>query len=213
MTFMRTLGVAALLATTAAFAQSPSAPTPPAPAGATVTPLPAAAPAPTVSLTNAHALAKPGDATAGATKAATCGACHRPRRQFERPAISQARRAARALHGAPARAVPDRESAAVAGHDGHGGIAGAAGHARYRRLFCDAEDPARGRRRHRDQVRPEPGQEVLPGGRGDLSWRRQRARDSSMHGVPPRPDVGAGATRARRIRTSAASMLPTFRRA
>jgi cytochrome c553 len=79
MTFMRTLGVAALLATTAAFAQSPPAPTTAAPAaGATVTPLAAAAPAPTVSLTNAHALAKPGDATAGATTAATCGACHGP---------------------------------------------------------------------------------------------------------------------------------------
>ena len=72
MTFKRILGVAALLATAAAFAQSPA----PAPAGATISPLPATPPAPVVSLTDAHALAKPGDAKVGQTKAAACGACH-----------------------------------------------------------------------------------------------------------------------------------------
>jgi len=85
MTFKRTLGVAALLATAVAFAQpQPAKPAPATPApsttapagGATVTPLPATAPAPTVSLTDAHALAKWGDAKAGQTKAAACGACH-----------------------------------------------------------------------------------------------------------------------------------------
>ncbi len=70
MTFKCILGVAALLATATAFAQAP------APAGASVTPLPATPPAPVVSLTDAHALAKPGDAKAGQIKAAACGACH-----------------------------------------------------------------------------------------------------------------------------------------
>ena len=72
MTFKRILGVAALLATTAAFAQAPA----PASAGATISPLPATPPAPVVSLTDAHAMAKPGDAKIGQTKAAACGACH-----------------------------------------------------------------------------------------------------------------------------------------
>lgn len=82
MTFKRTLGVIALLATAVVFAQSqPPQPaaaraTPIAPGSATVTPLPATAPAPTVSLTDAHALAKWGDAKVGQTKAAACGACH-----------------------------------------------------------------------------------------------------------------------------------------
>ena len=85
MTFKRTLGVAALLATAVAFAQpqpaQPASPaaaptTGPATGGATVTPLASTTPAPTGSLTDAHALAKPGDATAGQTKAAACGACH-----------------------------------------------------------------------------------------------------------------------------------------
>jgi cytochrome c553 len=87
MTFKRTLGVAALLATAVAIAQpqsakpapstsAPAATTAPAPGTATVTPLPASAPAPTVSLTDAHALAKWGDAKAGQVKAAACGACH-----------------------------------------------------------------------------------------------------------------------------------------
>jgi cytochrome c553 len=85
MTFKRTLGVAALLVTAVAFAQpQPAKPAPATPApsttaptgGATVTPLPAPAPAPTVSLTDAHALAKWGDAKAGQVKAAACGACH-----------------------------------------------------------------------------------------------------------------------------------------
>ena len=89
MTFKRTLGVAALLATGVAFAQPqpakpatamPAAATPlsavPTPSGVTVTPLPANEAAPTVSLTDAHALAKWGDAKVGQTKAAACGACH-----------------------------------------------------------------------------------------------------------------------------------------
>lgn len=96
MTFKRTLGVAALLATAVAFAQpqpvtpapatpatsTPATSTPaaspaaPAPGAATVTPLPATAPAPTVALTDAHALAKWGDPKMGQTKAAACGACH-----------------------------------------------------------------------------------------------------------------------------------------
>ncbi len=76
MTFKRILGVAALLATATAFAQAPtSTPAPPA-AGTTVTPLPATPPAPMVSLTDAHAPAKPGDAKAGQTKAGACAACH-----------------------------------------------------------------------------------------------------------------------------------------
>jgi cytochrome c553 len=78
MTFKRTLGVAALLVTAVAFTQSPAATTAdpkPKPA-ATVTPLPATAPAPTAALTDAHALAKPGDAKVGQVKAAACGACH-----------------------------------------------------------------------------------------------------------------------------------------
>ena len=89
MTFKRTLGVAALLATAVAFAQpQPAQPASaaqapaasssvaaPAP-GVTVTPIPASEPAPTVALTDAHALAKWGDAKVGQTKAAACGACH-----------------------------------------------------------------------------------------------------------------------------------------
>ena len=87
MTFKRTLGVAALLATAVAFAQpAQPASTAQAPAasssvaapapGVTVTPIPASEPAPTVALTDAHALAKWGDAKVGQTKAAACGACH-----------------------------------------------------------------------------------------------------------------------------------------
>ena len=76
MTFKRTLGVAALLATAIAFAQSQAATTVNAKPPATVTQLPAPAPAPTEQLTDAHAPAKPGDAKAGQIKAAACGACH-----------------------------------------------------------------------------------------------------------------------------------------
>jgi cytochrome c553 len=84
MIFKRILGVAALLAAAAAFAQAPTSKpaAPPAPstsavpAGATVTPLPSTPAAPMAALTDAHALAKPGDAKAGQTKAAACGACH-----------------------------------------------------------------------------------------------------------------------------------------
>ncbi len=84
MTFKRTLGVAALLVTAVAFAQpqpalppsTAAAPAATAPGGATVTALPAVAPAPTDSLTDAHALAKWGDAKVGQAKSAVCGACH-----------------------------------------------------------------------------------------------------------------------------------------
>lgn len=76
MTFKRTLGVAALLATAIALAQAQAATTVNAKPAATVTPLPATPPAPTAALTDAHALAKPGDAKAGQIKAAACGACH-----------------------------------------------------------------------------------------------------------------------------------------
>lgn len=82
MTFKHALGVAALLASTVAFAQpqpQPTSPAPaaaPAPGNATVTPVPAAEAAPTVALGDAHALANWGDPKAGQTKAAACGACH-----------------------------------------------------------------------------------------------------------------------------------------
>ena len=76
MTFKRTLGVAALLVTAVAFAQSQAATTADTKPPATVTPLPPATPAPTAALTDAHALAKPGDAKVGQVKAAACGACH-----------------------------------------------------------------------------------------------------------------------------------------
>jgi len=76
MTFKRTLGVAALLVTAIAFTQSQAATTVDAKPPATVTALPATPPAPTAALTDAHALAKPGDAKVGQVKAAACGACH-----------------------------------------------------------------------------------------------------------------------------------------
>lgn len=70
MSLKRTLGVAALLAATAALAQSPTG-TP-----ATTSALPAApAPAP-VALADAHATGHPGDAQAGQAKAGVCAACH-----------------------------------------------------------------------------------------------------------------------------------------
>ena len=85
MSFPRILGVAALFVAAVAFAQAPTPPpssqsTAPAgemkPGAATATPLASNPPAPTVSLADAHAQAKPGDAKAGATKAGACGACH-----------------------------------------------------------------------------------------------------------------------------------------
>jgi cytochrome c553 len=84
MTFKRILGVAALLAAAGAFAQapaskpaaSPAPSTSAAPASATTTALPSTPAAPMAALTDAHALAKPGDAKVGQTKAAACGACH-----------------------------------------------------------------------------------------------------------------------------------------
>ncbi len=81
MTFKRILGVATLLAAAAAFAQAPTskpaaATSSAAPTGATVTLSPSTPAASATELTDAHALAKPGDAKAGQTKAAACGACH-----------------------------------------------------------------------------------------------------------------------------------------
>ncbi|HEY2346804.1 MAG TPA: c-type cytochrome [Xanthomonadaceae bacterium] len=70
MSLKRILGVAALFAVTAAFAQAPTD-TP-----ATTTALPPAPAATTASLADAHAQGKPGDAKAGQAKAAACGACH-----------------------------------------------------------------------------------------------------------------------------------------
>ena len=75
MTFKHILGVATLLAAAATFAQAPTS-TLATPAGATVAPVPATSAAPAAALTAAHALAKPGDAKVGQTKAAACGACH-----------------------------------------------------------------------------------------------------------------------------------------
>ncbi len=75
MTFKRILGVAALLTAAVAFAQAPSS-TSASPAGSTVSPLPATPATPAAALTDAHALAKPGDAKAGQTKAGACAACH-----------------------------------------------------------------------------------------------------------------------------------------
>jgi cytochrome c553 len=75
MTDLRILGVAALLAAATVFAQAPTSSTA-APADATVTPLPSTPPTPMAVLTDAHALARPGDAKVGQTKAAACGACH-----------------------------------------------------------------------------------------------------------------------------------------
>jgi cytochrome c553 len=89
MTFKHSLGVAALFASTVAFAQPqpavPATPAPVAPAAAapasasgsaTVTPLAATPAAPTEALTDAHAPAKWGDPKVGQTKATACGACH-----------------------------------------------------------------------------------------------------------------------------------------
>ena len=72
MTFKRILGAAALLTAAAAFAQAPNS-TATAPASASTATAPAAT---TVSLADAHALAKPGNAATGQAKAGACAACH-----------------------------------------------------------------------------------------------------------------------------------------
>ena len=70
--FLGLAGAASLLIAGAASAQSgePAAP------AAEVAPITEAAPAPVADLTEAHAAAQPGDAKAGASKAAACAACH-----------------------------------------------------------------------------------------------------------------------------------------
>jgi cytochrome c553 len=70
--FLGLAGAASLLFAGAAVAQS-GAPVAPA---AEVAPIAEAAPAPVANLTDAHAAAQPGDAKAGASKAAACAACH-----------------------------------------------------------------------------------------------------------------------------------------
>lgn len=72
--FLGLVGAASMIFAAAATAQTevPAAQT----AAAEVTPAPEAAPAPVAVLTEAHGPAQPGDAAAGATKAAVCAACH-----------------------------------------------------------------------------------------------------------------------------------------
>jgi len=70
MSFRRILGLAGLLAATSALAQSPAS----SPAQVIAAPQPAAAEMAT--LADESIPAKPGDATAGAAKAAVCAACH-----------------------------------------------------------------------------------------------------------------------------------------
>lgn len=69
MSFRRTLGLAGVLLSAAAFAQTESSP-------ATVTAAEEIAPAAVSELTEAHGQANPGDAAAGEAKAALCAACH-----------------------------------------------------------------------------------------------------------------------------------------
>jgi cytochrome c553 len=79
MSFGRFLGfatAASMIFAAAASAQTGAAAPAATPAAAEVTPAPEAAPAPVVALTEAHGPAQPGDAKAGATKAAACAACH-----------------------------------------------------------------------------------------------------------------------------------------
>jgi cytochrome c553 len=82
MSFGRFLGfasAASMIFAAAASAQTGAAApaaAPATPAAAEVTAAPEAAPAPVAQLTEAHGPAQPGDAKAGATKAAACSACH-----------------------------------------------------------------------------------------------------------------------------------------
>ena len=73
MSFQRILGVAAVFAAAAAFAQAPTSKPEPAAAPAAT---PAASVASDTNLKAAHELAKPGDAKTGQTKAGACAACH-----------------------------------------------------------------------------------------------------------------------------------------
>jgi cytochrome c553 len=70
MSFCRYLGLVGLLAATTVFAQSPAT------APAQVNAAPEVAPAEVAALADDAAIAGPGDATAGAGKAAVCAACH-----------------------------------------------------------------------------------------------------------------------------------------
>ena len=70
MSFRRYLGLVGLLAATTVFAQSPAT------APAQVNAAPEVAPAEVATLADDTAIAGPGDATAGASKAAVCAACH-----------------------------------------------------------------------------------------------------------------------------------------
>ena len=72
--FLGLAGAASMMFAASAMAQTPSAPAQPAAAEVTAAPEPA--PAPVAELTEAHGAAQPGDAKAGATKAAACAACH-----------------------------------------------------------------------------------------------------------------------------------------
>lgn len=83
MSFRRFLGlvaVASMIFAAGAQAQTATGPAEAAPAAtssaAEVTPAPEVAAAPVAELTEAHGPTVPGDATAGATKVAVCGACH-----------------------------------------------------------------------------------------------------------------------------------------
>jgi cytochrome c553 len=74
MSFRRFLGLAG--AASMMFAAVATAQTGATPAAAEVTPAPEPIAAPVMELTDAHGPAQPGDAAAGAQKAAACGACH-----------------------------------------------------------------------------------------------------------------------------------------
>ena len=69
MSFRRTLGLAGVILSSVAFAQTESSP-------ATVTAAEDPAPAAVSELTEAHGVANAGDAAAGESKAAVCAACH-----------------------------------------------------------------------------------------------------------------------------------------
>jgi cytochrome c553 len=72
--FLGLAGAASMIFAAAATAQTATTPAEPAAAEVTAAPEPAAAPV--AELTEAHGPAQPGDAAAGATKAAACAACH-----------------------------------------------------------------------------------------------------------------------------------------
>lgn len=72
--FLGLAGAASMMFAAVATAQTPSAPAQPAAAEITAAPEPEAAPV--AELTEAHGPTQPGDAQAGATRAAACAACH-----------------------------------------------------------------------------------------------------------------------------------------